>query len=376
MKKKIIFITGSRAEYGIIKNILKSLSINKIIKPLLVVLGSHKNSNFGSSIKEIVEDKLKIDFIINIPTKNTKESAVKLISKSSEKISKYYEKNKPDAIFVTGDRYEILSAVYPAIIYNIPIYHLHGGEVSLGSFDNSIRNSISMMSDFHFVATSKSKERLKKMGINKKNIFHVGSPSIDPIFFPKIIDKKSLYKKHKIKFNKKNILVTYHLETIDTKKNKKNIKILLSALKLLKNTNIFFTGINSDPESFYIRKQILNYINKKDNCFYFANLGKSVYFSMIYHTDMTIGNSSSGIIEVPYFKKPTINIGHRQDGREQSNSIINADLNVKDITIKIKYGYSNAFQKKLQKIDNPYLKRNSNDKIVKIIKSHILDNLL
>jgi len=370
LKKKIIFITGSRAEYGIIKNLLFLAKKNKYFQLILIVTGSHFEKKYGNTYKEIINDGLVINYKIkNIDIKNNELSAINFIANNCKNLSKIFSIENPDLVFLTGDRYEMIPAAISATIQNINIAHLHGGEITLGSFDNAIRNSITMMSKYHFVATLNAKKRLKLMGIKPGNIFHVGSPSIDKKFPIKIISKNLLINNLNIQFNKKNILVTYHRETTGNSNSNVDFKILLNALNQLKDTNIFFTGINADPHSKLIKKEIFKYKKTNNNIYYFSNLGKLLYFTLCSYVDVVVGNSSSGLIEIPYLNKPTINLGNRQKNRDFGNSVINIPLNSKIIIKKINHIYTSTFKNKIKTIYNPYYKINSNSSIIKIIEN-------
>jgi len=369
LNKKIIFISGSRAEYGIIKNLLKLSAKSKSIDVILILTGSHLDKIFGYSYKEVLQDKIKINYKIHNKVINNNEiDAINLISSSSKKLAELFTKINPDLIFLTGDRYEMLAPAFTALILKYPIAHLHGGETTLGSFDNAIRNSISMMSKYHFVATLNARKKISDMGISNKNIYHVGSPSIDKNYQTKLLSKKNIGNDLDITFEKHNILVTFHLETnIKNQNIESDIKILINSLLILKNTNIYFTGINADPHSFKILKSINSFIDQSKNIFYFKNLGKTRYLSLAKYCDFVIGNSSSGLIEIPSLNIPTINIGDRQKGRDQGNSVINIPMSKKLIGDSINKIYSGYFKK--IKFKNPYYKSNSNKNIIKILEN-------
>ena len=369
MKKKIIFIYGSRADYGIIKNLLKLSAKSKLIDLTLILTGSHLDKIYGYSYKEILQDKNKINYKIHNKVINNNEiDAINLISSSSKKLAKLFIKINPDLIFLTGDRYEMIAPAFTSLILKYPIAHLHGGEITLGSLDNAIRNSITMMSKYHFVASLNAKKRILDMGISKRNIYHVGSPSIDVNFQTKLLSKNNISKDLDIMFEKHNILLTFHSETnIKNQNIESNIKILIDSLLILKNTNIYIAGINADPHSFKILKSINSFKDKSKNIFYFKNLGKTRYLSLAKYCDFVIGNSSSGLIEIPTLNIPTINIGDRQKGRDHGNSVINIAMNRKSIRDSINKIYSGYFKK--IKFSNPYYKPNSNKNIIKILEN-------
>tara|TARA_B100000579_G_C22809142_1_gene844207 strand:- start:101 stop:1261 length:1161 start_codon:yes stop_codon:yes gene_type:complete len=375
---KISIITGSRAEFHILKNLIFALKKDKKIKTNLVVTGSHLSSFFGNTINEINDQKIKITSKIDLSIKKDQEKNIaNSISLGVNSFSRLFKKNKPDLLLILGDRYEIFSAAISACVNRVPIVHIHGGERTAGLIDEGIRHSITKLSHIHFVSTNIYYNRVKQLGENKKFIFNVGSLGVEATKKTKLLNKNELEKVLNIKFQSKNIIVTFHSETLKTSlENKKNFKILLSALGNLKNTSIIFTMPNADLDFKMIVKEIKKFIKLNKNSYFFKSLGHKKYFSLCKQVDLMIGNSSSGIIEMPSFKKGTINIGDRQGGRVKADSIIDSKFNKKEIIKKINYVYSKKFGKILKKMKNPYEKKNTSKKILKIIKKINLKNIL
>ena len=336
MKKKIAAITTSRADFDLLEPVLQEMNKNKNIQLRLIVSGSHFDKKFGYTYKDILRSKLNIDFKHKIFFKKiSKSELISSLSSYIRKLSVYLEKKNFDMVLILGDRYETLISAFIMNFHNIPIAHISGGEVTEGSKDDSFRHAISKLSKFHFVSHKLYKKRLIQLGEEKKNIFNYGSLGKENIVSVKVLNKLAIQKKLKIKFNDINFLATYHPETIDTKNNTKNFKILIESLLNFKGANIFITSPNAD----YGSRAIFNYINeiKKNNknIFFLKSLGKINYFSLLYHCDLYIGNSSSGVTEVPYIKKYSINLGDRQRGRILLKNVINIPFDRKKIIKKI-----------------------------------------
>ena len=374
---KLCTVTGSRAEFFILKRLILKFQNYKFFNHKLIITGSHTSKFFGKTINDIKREGIKIHSVINLNFKGDKpEDITNYFATGIKKFSKNFFKLKPDLILVLGDRYEIYSATLAAYFLKIPVAHLYGGEITKGSLDNGIRHSITKLSDLHFVSTKKYFENIYSWGENKKNIFNIGSLGVESLKNHKIIKKEILEKKLKIKFNKKNILMTFQPETINTKKeNLRKLDILLNCIKNLKNTSIIMTMPGADHYYKSIQSKLLEFCRRNKNVFLFKSLGHDNYFSICRLVDFMIGNSSSGVIEMPSFKKGTINLGIRQLGRLHSNTVINADFNKKAIIKAINKIYSKKFRKSLQKAKNPYEQKNSLSKILKILKSINLSDL-
>lgn len=367
--KKIFIISGGRADYDLLKPIILKLKKMSKIDVKTGVTGSHLFKKNGTH-KNFKKDGITIHHKIKIPfLSDTKKSIINFFSHGVIKFGKIFSNEKFDAIIVLGDRYEIYSAVISASFYKIPIIHLSGGETTLGVIDEPIRHSITKFSNFHFVANNIYKKRVIQLGENPKNVFVVGSTSIENIRREKIISKADIEKKYKIRFKPENFLITYHPVTFTKDYGISDFKNLLNFLSKRKNCGLFFTLPNADVNNFEIIRLIKKFIKKNKNAKLFNSLGKQNYFSFIKCIDAVIGNSSSGLTEVPSFKKPTLNIGIRQKGRVQAKSIINIEnVNKKNLEKAFKKIQSKKFKRSLTKVSNPYFKKNSSSNVVKIIK--------
>ena len=367
---KLCTITGSRAEFFLLKNLITKINNEKKLKNNLLVTGSHNSALFGNTIKDIKQSNIKIKAIVNLKIKNDRPIDIsKYISEGIKKFSYHFNSIKPDLVIILGDRYEIYTAAIAAYILKIPIAHIYGGETTQGVIDEGIRHSITKLSHIHIVSTNRYLKRVKQLGENPKMIFNVGSLGIEALKKNKALNKKTLEKKLGIKFRKKNLLITFHPETIhDEKTNLKNLKIFLDSLKGLKDTSLIFTAPGADTYYKFIFKQLKNFTKKNTQAYFFKSLGHEKYFSICKNVDLMIGNSSSGIIEMPTLNKWTINLGNRQTGRVKAKSVIDIKfkkIQIKKILNKLLFQKNNSF---LKKIKNPYDNGNSSDKIINIIK--------
>ncbi len=357
MRKKICFISSSRADFGIMRNLIKAAHNKKNFFCSLIITGSHLSKNFGYTSNEIKE--YYSGKIYKIKTKDKIYNNKDLLDVSSnilKKVSLLLKKNKFDLCILLGDRYEILQLSYAFFINKIPVLHISGGDVTVGSQDNVFRNMISLMSSYHFVTNKYSKGELKKIGIEKSKIFNLGHLSLDNLKNLKFLSKKKLSTKYKLDFKKKNFFVSIHPETSKKKDYSLNyIKNLIKIAKRMKEVSFIFSSSNFDVGGMMINDLLANCSRKISNINYVASFGQKDLFSLYKQVDGFIGNSSSGIIEFPSFKKTTINIGNRQKGRFYSPSIIQSNGSFGDLEKKIKKviktkiyrnNFHNIYQKK------------------------------
>ncbi len=371
--KKIAIVTSTRADYSILKNLISHLRENKKMNLKLIISGTHLNKKYGYTIKEI--DNLnainhkKID--INIKT-SSEANISKSFSLGVKKFSSYLKKNKTDLVILLGDRYEILAFAISCLISRIPIAHIHGGEITQSVIDDSIRHSITKMSQIHFVANKIYKKRVAQLGEEDSRIFIVGGLGAYNLSIEKFQSKKKILKKIGLPHLKKYILICFHPETLNKNSNLKNFKKILNALKSFKEQFFLFTMPNSDQESDYIYQEIKKFVSNSPNSKLIKSLGNK-YYSFLKHSELLIGNSSSGVLEAPSAKVPSLNIGNRQNGRVMANSVLNCDFNEKNIKKKISYLLK---MKKKFSYKNPYYNGKTPLKIVKILENLNFNNLI
>ena len=369
---KIFLVTSTRADFGLFKNLLFEFKKDSYVDLKIIATGTHFSKKHGFSFSEIKN--YKIDIYKKILMTNYTKSPKSILSDMSflsQKISSLIKSDKPDLFIVLGDRYETLAVSLAAFLNKVPIAHIHGGEITQGSLDDGFRHCISKMSNLHFVSHMDYKKRLIKMGENPKNIYNVGALGVENIYKTKFLNKKELEKSLKISLKKNILLVCLHPE-INKKLTINLVNETLSALKYYNDKSIIFTMPGADLFNDIIFKNILSFKKKNSNCFLFKTLGSQKFLSFLKIADTIIGNSSSGIFEMPTFKKPTINIGDRQKGRVKSNSIIDVFPNKYLIKKKIDFIYSKKFN--IKNITNPYRKLNISKKIISIIKNINLEN--
>ena len=375
--KKICVVTGTRAEYGLLYWLLKEIEADKDLELQLIATGMHLSPEFGLTYQTI-EKEFKINKKIEmLLSSDTSVGISKSMGLAQISFAESYDELKPDIVIVLGDRYEIFSATSAAMIARIPIAHIHGGEKTEGAFDESIRHSITKMSHLHFAATEEYKNRVIQLGEDPSRVFNVGGMGIENIKRLELLNKKEFEKSIEFKLNIKNILVTFHPVTLENSTAKEQFQQLLDAIDELEDTNIIFTKANSDTDGRVINKMIDEYVTKNfHKSVQFTSLGQLRYLSALQYVDAVVGNSSSGLAEAPSFRIGTINIGDRQKGRIKASSVIDCEPNKDSILKSFEKLYSKEFQNSLINVKNPYGDGCASKRIVEILKSVDLGNIL
>lgn len=371
--RKIAVVTGSRAEYWILRPLLNEIKNDPALELQLIVTGAHLLKEFGQTINEIKKDGFEIDAEINILTSTNSgitNSGVSIaMGNAMTHAPRVWEKLDPDIIVVLGDRYEVLALTASAYVSRIPIAHIHGGELTQGAFDDSFRHAITKMSYLHFTATDEYRKRVIQLGESPDRVFKVGALALDSIKALHLLSKEALEKELYFTFNKHNLLVTFHPVTLESD-SEIQFQILLDVLDELEETNIVFTKANADPGGKVINTMIDDYVSRNTRkSVAFASMGHLKYFSTMKYVDAVVGNSSSGIIEAPSFKIGTINIGDRQKGRIKADSVIDCVSSSEGIGKAFEKLYSKDFQTQIKYVSNPYDGENIAKKIVNILKS-------
>ena len=375
--RKICVVTSTRAEYGLLYWLLKEIEADSELKLQLIVTGMHLSPEFGLTYKEI-EKEFKIDKKIEILSgSHTSLDICAEMAIVYEKFAPALAELKPDILVLLGDRYEIFGVAGVASIIQIPIAHIHGGETTQGAFDEAFRHSITKMSHIHFAATNEYANRIIQLGEDPSRVFNVGGPGIENIKKLNLLNKDEFEKSIKFKLAKKNLLITFHPATLENSSAREQFNELLNALDELEETNFIFTKANSDTDGDVINKMIDEYVRQNpQKAAAFVSLGQLRYLSAIKFVDIVLGNSSSGLLEVPSFKKATINIGDRQKGRARASSVIDVRPVKEEILAAIKRAYSKEFEQTLKDTINPYDGGNPSKKMVKILKEIKLDGIL
>ncbi|MDB3961730.1 UDP-N-acetylglucosamine 2-epimerase [Paracoccaceae bacterium] len=370
MRRKICIVTGTRAEFGLLRWLMESIKNHSELTLQVVATGAHLSPEFGCTYHEIEEAGFEIDAKVEmLLSSDTSTSIAKSMGLGTIGFADAYENLAPDVLVVLGDRFEIFAATSAAMIVGIPIAHIHGGETTEGAFDETIRHCITKMSQLHFVATEEYRQRVIQLGENPSNVFHVGGMGIDAIKRVKLLDKQELETALDFKLGNRNLLVTFHPATRDVVKSPADqMKELLAALAELKNTNLIFTMPNADTGGRALGALVSKFAEKHPNTVVYNSLGQLRYFSCLAHVDGVVGNSSSGLLEAPSFRIGTVNIGSRQKGRVRADSVVNCSSDRDQIAKAIEIILSDDFKKKIKNITNPYGDGHAVEKIINVLE--------
>ena len=377
-KRKICVVTGTRAEYGLLKWIIDGIQNSSFLELQLVVTGMHLSPEFGLTIKQIEEDGYPINKRIEMLLSSDSSVGIcKSIGVGIIGFADGLNELNPDLLLILGDRFEILAAAIGGMSSRVPIAHIHGGESTEGVIDESIRHSITKMSHIHFVATNEYKSRVIQLGEDPSKVFNFGGLGIDNIKKLKLLSKKDLEKRLNFSFGDKNLLATFHPVTLEKGTSSNQIDELLEAIASQDDIKVIFTLPNADNDGRILISKINDFCNKNPSKYCcFKSLGQLNYLSCLKYIDGVIGNSSSGLLEVPSFKIGTINIGDRQKGRVLAKSIINCSPNKESIEKAINFLFSNKFRLILDKVINPYGEGGASAKIVSQLENINLKNIL
>jgi UDP-hydrolysing UDP-N-acetyl-D-glucosamine 2-epimerase len=377
--RKICVFTGTRADYGLLYPLLKKLQADPQIELEILISGTHLSPLHGKTIEQIEKDGFKSHLIADIELKdNSNLGVMKSFSLGVDLYGKNLAKIKPDIAVVLGDRYEALAFALCASFLKIPLGHIHGGELTFGAMDDAFRHSISKLSYWHFVTAEDYAKRVIQLGEDPKRVFNVGSLGIENVLNLPLMAKNELAQKFSFEFRRNNVLFTLHPETLSSIPVQEQVKITLKALENLdsQSTSIFITLPNADTDGEVMIREIKNWAQGKSHVYVQASLGQAGYLSLISQVNVVVGNSSSGVIEVPSFKVPTVNIGNRQKGRMQADSILNCDFNQVAIQVQIETALKKHQEGAYQKMQNPLKGEDVSGKILRILKtSPIPENL-
>lgn len=366
MKRKICVVTGTRAEYGLLYWLMKELQEDPDFELQIIATGMHLSPEFGLTYQQIEQD----GFIINekvemLLSSDTPVGITKSLGLATIGFADSLERLSPDLLVVLGDRYEILAAVQAALIARIPVAHIAGGDTTEGAIDEAIRHSITKMSHLHFVTNEISAQRVRQLGENPAHVYNVGHTGIDAIKRVRLLEKKELEESLGFAFKPINFLVTFHPVTLEEASSQTQFQELLNALDSLgPEVGIIITKPNSDTDGRVLIKMIDEFCQTRPNVQAYVSLGQQRYLSTIHYVDAVIGNSSSGLYEVPAFKKPTINIGDRQKGRLKSSSVIDCPPEKEAIIQAIQMG----LQQDWSGVESMYGDGGASEKIISILK--------
>jgi len=366
---KISVFTGTRAEYGLLRPLLIEIKNSSSLELQLVVTAMHLSKEFGHTVDEIIKDGFEINKKIEcILSSDSASGVTKSVGIALVGFADALEDLKPDLVVILGDRSEMLAASIAAMIANIPIAHIHGGDTTEGAYDEGIRHAITKMSYWHFPSTETYRKRIIQLGESPDRVFNVGALSLDSIQNLKLLTKKEFETSIDFELGIKNILITYHPVTLETNSAEDQFQIILEALDTITKAKFIFTHANSDKGGRVINEMIEDYVSKNRNkAIAFKSLGQLRYLSSLKFMDVVLGNSSSGIVEVPYFNIPTINIGDRQKGRVAPLSVMHSSCNKTDIIDSLEIAFNPSFKNKIKSQKQIYGSGNTTKKIMKII---------
>jgi len=370
--RKICVITGTRAEFGLLRPLIELIANDNELQLQLIATGMHLSPEFGYTLNEITEAGFMVDKKVECLLSSDSSIGVsKTIALAISGFADALAELTPDLVVVLGDRTEILGAVIATAMVNIPIAHLHGGETTEGAYDEAIRHSITKFSHLHFTSTEAYRKRVIQLGEHPDTVFNVGAIGLDAIKKLPLLDKASFEQAIGFKLKERNILITYHPVTLEKEAPIETFENILTALDELTDTALIFTHANSDKNGRIINRMITEYVSShKDKAVEFKSLGQLRYLSALQYVDFVIGNSSSGILEVPAFYIPTINIGDRQKGRICNESVINSNNSLEDIKKSITFALDKTFREKIQQQELLYGNSTAAGKILQIIKEH------
>jgi GDP/UDP-N,N'-diacetylbacillosamine 2-epimerase (hydrolysing) len=372
--KKACIVTGSRAEYGILQPLIYKLSKDEEIEVQIIATGMHLSPEFGLTYKQIERDGYKINEKIEmLLSSDTTVGISKSIGLGMIGFAEAYMRLQSDLIVLLGDRYEIFAAASAAMVAGIPIAHLHGGELTQGVIDESIRHAITKMSHLHFTSTETYRKRVIQLGEEPERVYNVGALGIENIKEMNLFTRDEIEEQLRFKFDKKVALITFHPATFEDVSPELQFASLLEAINAISDLNVIFTKANADANGRIINIMIDEYVaTHHENCIAFTSMGQKRYLSALKFSSIVIGNSSSGIIEVPSFHIPTVNIGNRQQGRIHSETVINCEADKKQIQKAIEYGLTPEFNQAIQMVKNPYDKTDTSNQIVRYIKVFLI----
>lgn len=374
--RKICFVTGTRAEYGLLSRLMRLVKKDNDLRLQVIATNMHLMPEYGETYKEIEKDGFIIDKKVYMHKPS--DDAHGIISSMAEEMQGMNDalsELKPDILVLLGDRYEILVAAQVALIHRIPIAHIHGGELTEGAFDDAIRHSVTKMSSLHFTSCEEYRHRVIQMGEQPSRVFDVGSLGVENIKAVPLMTKDELEASLDFKIDKQTILVTYHPVTLGGNP-AKDIREFLDALDQFKDLKVIFTMPNSDTGRDAIALAVENYVEKHSNSAKaYTSLGLRRYLSTLQFVKAAVGNSSSGIIEVPSFGIPTLNIGDRQKGRLASKSVVNCGTSKDEVIAGLKLCLSEVMQKAAKTYENPYAKPDTANLIYQELKNVVLAGL-
>lgn len=378
MKRKICIVTSTRADWGLLSGIAQALDKRDDVTLQIIATNMHLCATFGNTWQEIERDGLKIDrkVTMNCNT-DTPAGTATAMSECMQGMSKAFEELKPDMLLILGDRYEMLAVAATALIHRIPVAHMHGGEVTQGAFDESIRHSITKMSHLHFTSTEEARNRVIQLGENPSHVFNTGAIGVYNILHTDFLSREELESNLGVTIPKKSVFVTFHPSTLDETSPHTQCKNLLKALERHSDLKVLFSYPNNDPSGQAIINLIEDFVARHpERSAVFPSLGARRYLSVLRCVSAVVGNSSSGILEVPSMHIPTLNIGIRQQGRQRAESVLDCGTSFEEISTGLDKVLSSEMQQLAKTVANPYEQPDTLEKIVTTVATFPLENII
>ena len=377
IRRKICIVTSTRADWGLLSSVARELRAYETVELQIIATNMHLDARYGMTVDEIIEDGFKVDERVEMNAGN--DSAVETAAATGKcliGVARALGRLNPDILVILGDRYEMLAVATAATIMRVPIAHIAGGEISEGAFDDNIRHALTKLSALHFTATDAYRNRVISMGENPKYVLNTGALGVYNIIHEPVIPKPELEKFIGIDINSSTLLVTFHPATMDPEPVKERCEALLQALDGFISSHIIFTYPNNDPDGEVIIKMINEYAARyPGRVAVVPSLGRRRYLSALHFVSAVVGNSSSGIVEVPTMRIPTVDIGIRQQGRIAASSVIHCEGEHDQIHQAISFALSPAGKRLALETDNPYAKRDTVTRIVDTLVLIRLDEL-
>lgn len=375
--RKVCVVTGTRAEYGLLSRLMRLIADSDKCQLQVIATNMHLLPEYGNTYQEIEKDGFTID--AKVPMRKLSDDVYGVIDSMAEEMSgmnKALRALQPDLVVILGDRYEMLVTATVAMLQRIPIAHIHGGEISEGAVDDSIRHAITKMSSLHFTSTEEYRRRVIQLGEQPERVYYVGAIGVENLKAIPLLSKQELEESLDFVFDKDTIMVTYHPVTLGNRTAQEDISDFLDALDVFPHLKVLFTMPNSDQGGDTIRQSIESYCSlHADRCKCYPSLGLRRYLSALQFVQAVVGNSSSGILEVPSAHIPTLNIGDRQKGRAHGLSVLDSSSDYCGIVAGLSTVLSPSFVRIAKTTANPYEKENTAQSIFDVISRYPLDQL-
>lgn len=376
MSRRVCIVTGTRAEYGLLRGVIAGVAESADLTLQIVATGMHLSARFGETWRDIEADGWQID--ARVPTlsdDDTPAAIADAIGLGVAGIGAAITRLTPDVMVILGDRFEIFAAAVAALVARVPVMHLHGGEISEGAYDDALRHAITKLSHLHCVAAEPYRRRVIQMGESPEQVLVVGGLGVDALSRIAPMARSALEASLGITFGSRNLLVTFHPATLEEETSRRQVDELLAALEPLADTHLIFTLPNADTGGRDIAAALTRFVASRPRAWAFASLGQERYLSCLRHVDAVVGNSSSGLLEAPTVGTPTINIGDRQQGRLKADSVIDCAPVRHDIAAALERVYDPVFRAQLSSVVNPYGAAGASARIVEILRATNLDGV-